>query len=86
MDPNENSDIHQKVMAKAEKLHDIEKFDWGNAARLAIKHYKPVINANILLEHNNDPDDESLDDKASIDNYATEDEEEDKEEDDEDQD
>jgi hypothetical protein len=62
MDLNENSQIHQKVMSKVEELHDLEKFDWIDAARLAIKQYKPIINVNVMPEQEENDDDDDDDD------------------------
>ena len=55
---NENSLIHQKVMAKVEELHDSENLDWIDAARLAIKQYKPLIDPNILPQQKEESSDE----------------------------
>ena len=74
MDLSENSKIHQKVMTKVEELHDTEDFDWGSAARMAIKEYKPIINANILPEVKNDKDDDNLEEDDSEDSESEEEE------------
>ena len=63
MNLSENSQIHQKVMAKVKELHDTEDFDWESAARMAIKEYKPIINTSILPEQENDTDDDSQDEE-----------------------
>ena len=69
MDLNENSAIHQKVMAKTEELHDHDNLNWVDAARLAIKEYKPLINMNALPDddfgENSDDNEEETDDNES---------------------
>jgi uncharacterized C2H2 Zn-finger protein len=45
---SEMSAIHQRVMDKAAMLRTGEKLDWLDAARQAIKEYKPLINTYVM--------------------------------------
>ena len=56
-------------MAKTEELHDHDNLNWVDAARLAIKEYKPLINMNALPDadvgENSDDNEEETDDNES---------------------
>ena len=50
MELSENSTIHGKVMTKTRELHEKESLNWIDAARLAVKEYKPLVDMNALPE------------------------------------
>ena len=54
MSLTENSAIHQKVISKTEELHEDDNLSWIDAARVAIKEYKPLIDMNAMPEKDDD--------------------------------
>ena len=63
---NENSAIHQNIMGRVEELHDQNNLDRAEAAKLAIKEYKPLINMYALPDEEIDSDEEEAEDKYPI--------------------
>ncbi len=52
----EKSTVHEKVMDKATMLYYNENLGWLDAARQAIKEYKPLINTYVAPKMNDEED------------------------------
>ena len=67
MKMSENSVIHQKIMGRVEELHDQDNLDWEDAARMAIKEYKPLVNMYAIPDEEINSDEEQEEEEEAED-------------------